>query len=184
MNVKLKPIVIFSIILHSLTLITICMGNLSATKTVSLAESKTMANDGESYACFGAGCYWGTEKYFKKEFKKYFPNKGEVTWGKVGFMGPTTAKANPSYREVCSGSTGHVEVYNFKFTGGNEAYEALTRFFFQFHDPTTLNSQGNDQVLFSHINRHIRFITVIICMIILYLNNYIRVHNMQGVFQI
>ena len=157
-----KSVVFFSVLLHSLTLITICMGNVSASeleptkKAVSLAESKTMTNEGESYAGFGAGCYWGTEKYFKKDFKKYFPNKGEITWGKVGFMGPTTAKANPSYREVCSGSTGHVEVYNLKFTGGNEAYEALTRFFFQFHDPTTLNSQGNDQVLFNRIKRHVR----------------------------
>ena len=98
-----------------------------------------MSNEGENHACFGAGCYWGTEKYFKKQFPE------QITHGKVGFMGPQSAPPNPSYQAVCSGTTGHVEVYNFKYTGGNEAYEAITRFFFQFHDPTTKDRQGNDQ---------------------------------------
>ena len=65
--------------------------------------------------------------------------------GAVGFMGPTTSKENPSYREVCSGSTGHVEVYDCVFDGNEETYEQLVRHFFMFHDPTTLNRQGNDQ---------------------------------------
>ena len=59
-------------------------------------------------------------------------------------MGPSTANADPSYEDVCTGRTGHVEVYDFEFTGGSEVYEKLVRFFFQFHDPTTLNKQGND----------------------------------------
>lgn len=65
--------------------------------------------------------------------------------GAVGFMGPTTSKANPSYREVCSGSTGHVEVYDVEFDGKEDTYEQLVRHFFSFHDPTTLNAQGNDR---------------------------------------
>lgn len=47
------------------------------------------------------GCYWGTEKYFKHDFgRKSFPGSGLVTSGKVGFMGPPTAKQNPTYEEV------------------------------------------------------------------------------------
>jgi hypothetical protein len=53
-------------------------------------------------ACFGAGCYWGTEKYFAIDFgRKMYPES--IIRGKVGFMGPKGAKVNPSYEEVCSG---------------------------------------------------------------------------------
>lgn len=55
---------------------------------------------------------------------------------------------NPSYRQVCSGRTGHVEVLNIELTEGASAtpeiFEDLMRFFYTFHDPTTLNKQGND----------------------------------------
>lgn len=96
-------------------------------------------------ACFGAGCYWGTEKYFKYKFMEQFEHLGSIVGGKVGFMGPVDAPANPSYREVCSGTTNHVEVYHFQYSGGPAQYEALVRYFFQFHDPTTKNRQGNDK---------------------------------------
>lgn len=59
-------------------------------------------------------------------------------------MGPTTALANPTYRDVCTGKTGHVEVCHFHYSGGDKIYESLCRHFFSFHDPTTLNRQGND----------------------------------------
>lgn len=50
-------------------------------------------------ACFGAGCYWGTEKYFVNDFsRKHFPEA--MVRGKVGFMGPPGSKADPSYKEV------------------------------------------------------------------------------------
>lgn len=65
--------------------------------------------------------------------------------GAVGFMGPPSSGANPSYRDVCSGTTGHVEVYDCEFDGNEETYEQLVRHFFMFHDPTTLNKQGNDK---------------------------------------
>lgn len=60
-------------------------------------------------------------------------------------MGPSTAQSNPSYEEVCRGTTGHVEVYCFEFTNGADTYEELVKFFFQFHDPTTPDRQGNDK---------------------------------------
>ena len=54
------------------------------------------------------------------------------------------AKPNPSSREVCTGSTGHVEVYDLFFDGKESTYKNLVRHFFSFHDPTTKNRQGND----------------------------------------
>lgn len=96
-------------------------------------------------ACFGAGCYWGTEKYIRHNFQKKFPKLGNIMKGAVGFMGPENAPANPTYRQVCNGDTGHVEVYDFEFSGGPAYYEELVKFFFQFHDPTTFNRQGNDR---------------------------------------
>ena len=96
----------------------------------------------------GAGCYWGTEKFIKKDFAQEIV-PGSVEWGKVGFMNPDAkAKPDPTYRDVCSGSTGYVEVYDCKLTpkASNEAdFEKLLKHFFSFHDPTTLNAQGNDR---------------------------------------
>lgn len=94
-------------------------------------------------ACFGAGCFWGTEKFFRDDFGAKFPSSNII--GQVGYMGPKTAIANPSYSEVCSGKTGHVEVYRFTFDGNENTYEELVRFFYTFHNPTTLNEQGNDR---------------------------------------
>eukprot|EP00549_Striatella_unipunctata_P017326 CAMPEP_0118673918 /NCGR_PEP_ID=MMETSP0800-20121206/601_1 /TAXON_ID=210618 ORGANISM="Striatella unipunctata, Strain CCMP2910" /NCGR_SAMPLE_ID=MMETSP0800 /ASSEMBLY_ACC=CAM_ASM_000638 /LENGTH=194 /DNA_ID=CAMNT_0006569059 /DNA_START=247 /DNA_END=831 /DNA_ORIENTATION=+ len=92
----------------------------------------------------GAGCYWGTEKFIKKDFQKRFPDS--IKDAKVGFMSPDpNAKKNPSYREVCSGITGYVEVLFVELNNPTEGlYEELMKFFFLFHDPTTKNRQGND----------------------------------------
>jgi len=49
------------------------------------------------------------------------------------------AQKNPSYREVCTGKTTHVEVYDFEYDGNDESFKKLVQFFFSFHDPTTLN---------------------------------------------
>jgi len=69
-----------------------------------------------------------------------------VLGGKVGFMHPSiNGKKDPTYREVCSGSTGHVEVYDLTFDGSENTYEDLVKHFFKFHDPTTTDRQGNDR---------------------------------------
>ncbi len=88
--------------------------------------------------------YWGTEKFIKRDFQKRFP--GTIKAGSVGFMSPhTNHPKNPSYRQVCSGSTGHVEVLNVELSKpSEELFEELVRFFFLFHDPTTMDRQGND----------------------------------------
>lgn len=59
-------------------------------------------------------------------------------------MGPTGAKAFPTYKEVCTGTTQQVEVYDLAFDGDDKTYEALVKHFFMFHDPTTTDRQGND----------------------------------------
>jgi peptide-methionine (S)-S-oxide reductase len=92
----------------------------------------------------GAGCYWGTEKYVVKDFQNRFPNT--IKSAAVGFMSPhADAPKDPSYRAVCSGTTGHVEVLYVELNEpSEEVFTELIRFFFMFHDPTTKNRQGND----------------------------------------
>lgn len=91
----------------------------------------------------GAGCYWGTEKYVRVNFQRKFPNS--IKSATVGFMSPkeTTIK-NPTYSQVCSGASGHIEVLFVELNDPQAHFEELIRFFFQFHDPTTKNRQGND----------------------------------------
>ena len=85
-------------------------------------------------ATFAAGCFWGVEGAFQKL-------KG-VTETRVGYTGGTLE--NPSYQQVCSGSTGHAEAVNLKFDSDVVTFERLVEIFFQIHDPTTLNRQGPD----------------------------------------
>ena len=111
---------------------------------MSCPSSSDCATSLSSTLALGAGCYWGTEKFVTKNFQKYFP--GSVKSASVGFMNPDpNGIANPSYEQVCRGTTGHVEVLKVELSKPNEHYEELIRFFFQFHDPTTLNRQGNDR---------------------------------------
>ena len=90
------------------------------------------------------GCYWGCERYLRHNFATKTRVPGRIEYGQVGFLGPKGSPKNPSYQDVCTGTTGYVEVYDLEFQGGEEYYEAMVRFFFQFHDPTTVNKQGND----------------------------------------
>ena len=64
----------------------------------------------------------------------------------VGFMSSDpSAPRNPSYKQVCSGTTGHVEVFHIRFDKRKTTFEELCKFLFTFHDPTTPNQQGNDK---------------------------------------
>ena len=126
--------------MFSTVLILVSMLNLRSFVSCSRVGMKML----DKRACFGAGCYWGTEKFFVKDFgQKLMP--GSIIRGNVGFMGPTTAQKNPTYKEVCSGKTGQIEVYDMVFDGKEETYECLVKHFYSFHDPTTLNRQGNDR---------------------------------------
>lgn len=108
-------------------------------------------------ATFGAGCYWGTEKWYAKDFARdWDAPEGAVIATSVGFMGPPGAIANPTYRQVCGGASGHVEVCQVKYDPRKCSYENLARHLFTFHDPTTPDRQGNDRgpqyasVIFAH----------------------------------
>ena len=85
-------------------------------------------------ATFGAGCFWCTDAAFRT-----LPG---VTSVDVGYMGGTTE--NPTYNAVCSGTTGHAEVSRVTYDAGKVTYDKLLETFWNVHDPTTLNRQGND----------------------------------------
>lgn len=82
----------------------------------------------------GGGCFWCTEAVFKR--------LAGVRSVKPGYTGGKIR--NPSYREVCSGLTGHNEVVKIDYDPGEISFRQLLDVFFSTHDPTTLNRQGND----------------------------------------
>ncbi len=85
-------------------------------------------------ATFGTGCFWCSEAVFEQ--------LDGVKSVVAGYSGGTTS--NPSYKEVCSGETGHAEVAQITFDPGKISYERLLEVFWESHDPTTLNRQGAD----------------------------------------
>ena len=90
---------------------------------------------GRRYALFAAGCFWGTEGYFRQL-------DGVVETG-VGYSGGTTL--NPTYNEVLRGDTGHAETLRITYDPAVISYADLLRHFFRMHDPTTPDRQGNDR---------------------------------------
>ena len=83
---------------------------------------------------FGAGCFWGVEASFQKI-------KG-VTKTTVGYMGGNLK--NPTYEDVCTGKTGHVEVTQVEYDDSIVSYEELLDVFWDIHNPTQKNRQGVD----------------------------------------
>lgn len=85
-------------------------------------------------ATFGAGCFWHVQEAFDK-----MPGVAET---EVGFMGGHTEQ--PSYKEVCSGKTGHAEVVSVLYDPSRITYRQLLDIFWMVHDPTQKNRQGPD----------------------------------------
>jgi len=90
--------------------------------------------EGLEQAVFGMGCFWGAERMFWEAPGVYSTA--------VGYAGGYTP--NPTYREVCSGMTGHTEVVLVVFDPAVTSYEAMLKIFWENHDPTQGMRQGND----------------------------------------
>jgi len=85
-------------------------------------------------ATFGAGCFWGVEDVFSQI-------NGVISTA-AGYSGGN--HKNPTYKDVCTGTTGHAEVVHLEYDSSTVSYETLLRAFWDNHNPTTLNRQGPD----------------------------------------
>jgi peptide-methionine (S)-S-oxide reductase len=105
--------------------------NLDPTRSQAATQAQ---GDGLERATFAAGCFWGVEASFREI-------EGVVTT-KVGYTGGTTP--NASYKQVCSGRTGHAEAVEVWFDPAVVSYDQLLDAFWSMHNPTTRNRQGWD----------------------------------------
>lgn len=86
-------------------------------------------------ATIAGGCFWGVE-----ELMRVLPGVLDTA---VGYTGGDLA--HPTYRDICTGTTGHAEAVDIFFDPAKITYKEILHFFFRIHDPTTLNQQGNDK---------------------------------------
>ncbi len=110
-----------------------CVNSISM-KFIPAVEKTELKNPTEEIAYFASGCFWGTEYHFMKA-------KGVISTT-VGYMGGHIK--NPTYREVCTGTTGHVETTEVAFDKSKTTYEDMIRLYFETHDFTQVGGQGPD----------------------------------------
>jgi peptide-methionine (S)-S-oxide reductase len=106
----------------------------ACTNSEGKGETNYIDQQGMETATFGSGCFWCTEAIFL--------NVEGVVKVESGYSGGTVK--NPTYKEVCTGKTGHAEVVRLTYDPSKVTYEQLLEIFWQTHDPTTLNRQGAD----------------------------------------
>jgi peptide-methionine (S)-S-oxide reductase len=105
------------------------------TTTAANKDSAPLSASGNiEIATLGAGCFWCVEAIFQ-DLKGVLKVESGYSGGEID---------NPTYKEVCSGLTGHAEVINVSFDPGVISYKEILEVFFTVHDPTTLNRQGAD----------------------------------------
>jgi len=103
--------------------------------TAMTLQADTKPASSNELATVGGGCFWCTEAVIER-----LPGVKKVVSGYAG--GQT---ANPTYEEVCTGTTGHAEVIQIEFDPAVISYDKILEVFFEAHDPTTLNRQGADE---------------------------------------
>jgi peptide methionine sulfoxide reductase msrA/msrB len=107
-----------------------CVNSVSMNFIPATQDKKTV----NERAIFAGGCFWGVEYFMQQK-----PGVISVVSGYIGGH-----KDNPTYKEVCSGTTGHAEAVEIVFDPSKVTYEELARLFFEIHDPTHVNRQGPD----------------------------------------
>src|SRR3954465_3415235 len=103
-------------------------------KTMSSSLINTQVGERTDTATFGTGCFWCTEAIFE-ELNGVLKVTSGYSGGQV---------ENPTYKEVCSGETGHAECVQIVYEPNKISYDELLEVFFEVHDPTSLNRQGAD----------------------------------------
>jgi len=131
-----KTIYILHLSILLLTFVTACGQRNSQKKITQTTNSMTneVNNNELDTALFGAGCFWCVEAMFQR--------LDGVVKVESGYAGGHMV--SPTYKDVCTGTTGHAEVCRITFDPKKVSYETLLSIFWQTHDPTTLNRQGND----------------------------------------
>ncbi len=107
---------------------------LTVMSAFAMAQNTSLKTNSMEIATFGTGCFWCTEAIFQ-QLKGVNKVESGYSGGKI---------ANPTYKEVCSGLTGHAECIKITYDPKVISYKDLLEVFWQVHDPTTLNRQGND----------------------------------------
>lgn len=125
-----------AILLLLTTLFTLisCAEKKSTTNINNMTDNNNTINVITDTATFGTGCFWCTEAIFQQ-----LKGVVKVTSGYSGGFAE-----NPDYKQVCTGTTGHAECLNIIFDPAIISFDELLEAFWQTHDPTTLNRQGND----------------------------------------
>jgi peptide-methionine (S)-S-oxide reductase len=132
----MKRLIFFLIFCYTNSVLISCSQNNQKmeTNTVERQQDNIKPGTTTDTATFGAGCFWCVEAQFQT-----LEGVISVT---SGFSGGTIK--NPSYKEVCMGTTGHAEVCQIVYDPAKISYDELLAAFWQTHDPTQLNRQGND----------------------------------------
>jgi methionine-S-sulfoxide reductase len=119
-KIKMKKIILMLVLLYS---------------TVQAQNINKMTDDHTEKITLGGGCYWCIEAVFQM--------LNGVVKVESGFSGGKVK--NPTYKEVCAGTTGHAEVVQITFDNTKTSIQEILKVFFTVHDPTTLNRQGADE---------------------------------------
>lgn len=125
----------FFLIANLLSFITIISCAQQEVSPVPIANTKYMTNVNTDTATFGAGCFWCVEAVFQQ--------LDGVLKVSSGYSGGHVA--HPTYEQVCSKKTGHVEVVRIVFDSEKISFDELLEVFWKTHDPTTIDQQGNDR---------------------------------------